>query len=364
MPQEGTQDMKRHKFNIFPEAKPEDYERLKSDIQANGFDKRQPVVLYQGDILDGWNRQRACDELGIKPAYQDFAGNDDEAIAYMMRTNKRRNLNSGQWATIAVEAEELIEAIRNEVQKNKGGRPRKTYACKKCGEVFTEGNIGHCDHCGHHYSAGSECGNCHKEKVMKSVADTGVTVKEWIEQQKEKPPQKIVEVFRSEKESSHKAAELFNTNRTYVNQAAKLKTEAPEIFEKVKAGTMRMTDATKAAKAIPKDDWRPDERERQSLCKAGRAVVANASKDQNLILWAEQNGKAVRVDRGSKYGNPFILDADGDRDCVCENYEHNYIPLKPSILNSIEQLKGKVLICHCYPLRCHGDTLANFANCD
>lgn len=277
--------------------------------------------MYQGDILDGWNRQRACDELGVKPAYQDFAGNDDEAIAYMMRTNKRRNLNSGQWATIAVEAEELLTAIRKQVE-DEANRKRQAAA---------NGN----------QNASKTIGN-KKQSVQKIVP----TVKDTT------------------KLADHKAAELFNTNRTYVNQAAKLKTEAPEIFEKVKAGTMRMTDATRAAKAIPKDDWRPDERERQSLCKAGRAVVANASKDQNLILWAEQNGKAVRVDRGSKYGNPFILDADGDRDCVCENYERNYIPLKPSILGSINQLKGKVLICHCYPLRCHGDTLANFANCD
>ena len=32
-----------------------------------------------------------------------------------------------------------------------------------------------------------------------------------------------------------KAAELFNTNRTYVIQAVKMKTAAPEVFEKGKA---------------------------------------------------------------------------------------------------------------------------------
>ncbi len=34
--------------------------------------------------------------------------------------------------------------------------------------------------------------------------------------------------------STEKAAELFNTNRTYVNQAVKMKEAAPEVFEKVK----------------------------------------------------------------------------------------------------------------------------------
>ncbi len=76
--------MKRHKFNIFPEAKTEDYERLKQDIEANGYDSSQPIILYQGDILDGWNRQKACNELKAKPTYETFQGTDEEAIRYMM----------------------------------------------------------------------------------------------------------------------------------------------------------------------------------------------------------------------------------------------------------------------------------------
>jgi hypothetical protein len=128
------------------------------------------------------------------------------------------------------------------------------------------------------------------------------------------------------------------------------------------ANGVRSSCAAKAVKAIPKDDWRPDERERQSLCKGGRSVVANASKDQNLIKWAEAEGKAVRVDRGTKYGNPFVLDADGDRDQVCNCYEKHYLPNKPSITGDIGKLRGMVLICHCHPLRCHGDSLAAKAN--
>jgi len=325
--------MKRHKFNIFPEAKQEDYQRLRQDIEANGYDESQPVMLYQGDILDGWNRQKACDELGVAARYQHFVGDDAEAIAYMMRTNKRRNLNSGQWATIAVEAEELVAAIRAKVGENKGGRPKR----ESIAEPW-EAN----------------------EDRKKTAGQRAV---EASDAAAKKPVQKIVPVKKdTSKLADHKTAELFNTNRTYVNQAAKLKVEAPEVFEEVKAGRMRMTDAAKAVKAIPKDDWRPDERERQSLCKGGQSVVANASKDQNLIKWAESEGKAVRIDRGTKYGNPFLLDSDGDRDQVCDCYERHYLPHKPSITNDIDKLKGKVLVCHCYPLRCHGDTLAGKSN--
>jgi len=305
--------MKRHKFNILPEAKAEDYKRLREDIETHGFDESCPIMLFEGDILDGWNRQKACDEIGVAARYVHFQGTKIEAIEYMLRMSKRRNLNSGQWSTIAVDAEQLVKDVKAEVESER----RKEQGERKTANA--------------------------KDNIMVQK----------IVPQASKDTSKL---------TSHKIAEMFNTNRTYVNQAAKLKVEAPEVFEKVKAGTMRMTDAAKAVKAIPKDDWRKDERERQSLCKGGRAVVANASKDQNLIKWAEEEGKCVRIDRGTKYGNPFLLDADGDRDCVCDSYERHYLPHKPSITADTNKLKGKVLVCHCYPLRCHGDALALRAN--
>ncbi len=43
-----------------------------------------------------------------------------------------------------------------------------------------------------------------------------------------------------------KAAALFQTNRTYVNQASKLKQTAPETFAKVRSGQITMTQATPA----------------------------------------------------------------------------------------------------------------------
>jgi hypothetical protein len=298
--------MKKHKFNIFPEAKKEDFERLKADIQANGFDKSQPITTYENEILDGWNRLKACQQLEIAPVFTKFDGSDTEAIAFVMRTNKRRNLNSGQWATIAAEAEELMGAIAEQVEKERREKQSATQAEPVQQKIVTQ-------------------------PVNRNVTDA-------------------------------KAAELFNTNRTYVNQAVKMKTVAPEVFEKVKTGKMTMQDGMKAVRAIPTDPWSESERQRQVLVIKKITVVANATLDKNLIAWAESEGKAVRVDRGTKFGNPFILNDDGTRDHVCDCYEHNYLPNKPSILNMVDSLKGKVLICHCYPQRCHANSLAELAN--
>lgn len=306
MSQTKTQQMKKHKFNIFPEAKADDYNEIRDDIAKNGFDEKRPVTLYEDEVLDGWNRQRACDELGIKPKYTTFSGDDMEAVEFVLSTNRRRNLNGGQRATVAAEAEGIIKVIADAVEKER------------------------------------------REKQAESQSKTLEPI-----------PQKIAGQPKNDnsKETSAKVAALFNTNRTYVNQAVKMKTAAPEVFEKVKAGQMTMQDANKAVRAIPVDPWSEDEKQRKGEIESGSTVIANQQRDKNLIQWAEKNGKAVRVDRGSAFGNPFILGSDGDRDAVCDAYADHYVPLKPSILKLIPSLKGKVLICHCYPERCHAESL-------
>lgn len=283
--------MKKHPFNIFPEASQEDFDRLVEDIRTNGYDHKFPIVLKDMEILDGWNRYRACEKLGIHAPKVTFTGSDSEAIAYMMRTNKRRNLNKGQWATIAVEAEEIMSAIKAE-----RGRPKKE--------------------------------------------------------------QKIAPLPKDQRTTSHKAAELFNTNRTYINQAAKVKAEAPEAFEKVKAGKMRLQDAVKEVARKPTaPEWLPDEIERRDKVENGLSVVANLQRDKHLIEWAQQNGKLLVIDRTSKWGNPFVVGPDGDRDHVCDCFTEHYATYKQSFNQNRGDLKGKVLACHCFPERCHGDGL-------
>jgi hypothetical protein len=314
--------MKKHKFNIFPEAKAEDFTRLLDDIRTNGFDQKQPVTLYQGEVLDGWNRTKACQEIGINPPTVTFTGTDADAIAFVMRTNKRRNLNSGQWACIAAEADDLLHVIAEEVEKE-----RRKIQAASLRETSAQRAI----------------------RALDEVGDVSG----------KKLPQTETQ---DERKTATKAAELFNTNRTYVNQAVKMKAAAPEVFEKVKAGKMTMQDANKAVRAIPTDPWGVDEKERKEKVEAGQAVVANQQRDKNLIQWAEKKGLAVRIDRGTPFGNPYILDADGNRETVCYHYEWDYLPYKPSILNKLKELKGKVLICHCYPKACHGDSLVNWAH--
>ncbi len=69
----------------------------------------------------------------------------------------------------------------------------------------------------------------------------------------------------------------------------------------------------------------------------------------------------VYIGRPGKWGNPFHIGRDGNRDSVCDQHEA-WVRAQPELVAAIKrELKGKILGCHCKPLRCHGDTLAKIA---
>jgi hypothetical protein len=66
---------------------------------------------------------------------------------------------------------------------------------------------------------------------------------------------------------------------------------------------------------------------------------------------------AVYCGRGSRYGNPFVIGRDGDRDEVCDKFEQLILPDL-----DVSKLRGKDLVCFCKPKRCHCDSIIRKAN--
>lgn len=94
-------DLEFHDYaQLFPLIVGDEYQALLDDIDANG--QREPIVLYEGKILDGRNRYRVCKDLLIEPMREEFTG--DDALGYVLSLNLyRRQLTIAQRALIAAE---------------------------------------------------------------------------------------------------------------------------------------------------------------------------------------------------------------------------------------------------------------------
>ena len=294
--------MKNHPIaDVWPMMDDEKLDDLAEDIRQQG--QLQPIWKFDGMILDGRNRFEACRRAEIKPIIMEYRGDEPTAFAVSLN-DRRRHMGKSALAAVAAELEPHFAEDAKRRQKQHGGTaPGKPKSLmEKVPEVI-----------------GNKPGPTAREEAAKSVG----------------------------------------VNDRYVQDAKKVKAEAPEVFERLKAGKITLQDAKREVAKKPTDDWMADERSRQSQIEAGGTVVANAGRDKNLIAWAESKGLAVRVDRGTRYGNPFILGEDGDRDDVCDLYESVYLPHKKGIEARVVELTGKVLVCHCYPERCHGDALVS-----
>ena len=64
----------------------------------------------------------------------------------------------------------------------------------------------------------------------------------------------------------------------------------------------------------------------------------------------------VRIDRRSKWGNPFKIGPGLSREEAVKLYRP-YILSRPDLLADLPELRGKRLGCWCANLPCHGDVL-------
>ena len=73
---------------------------------------------------------------------------------------------------------------------------------------------------------------------------------------------------------------------------------------------------------------------------------------------------AVYIGRGSKWGNPFVINTNQNRNDVCEKhkaYIDKKIRNKEITAEEMVVLYRKDLVCYCAPRRCHGDHLMKLA---
>lgn len=84
--------------------------------------------------------------------------------------------------------------------------------------------------------------------------------------------------------------------------------------------------------------------------------------NQKLVVHFNREKCDIYIGRPSRFGNPFRLGPDGNREEVLLMYEV-WLQTRPDLIQAAcRELRGKVLGCWCDPFLCHGDVLSRIAN--
>lgn len=189
---------------LFPLIGNGEYAALRDDIAENGL--RDPVVLYEGDVLDGRNRLRACEDAKVEPRFTTYEG--DDPFAYVISCNiHRRNLTQSQLTGIAVEAR---EPLMKEARERQGGGGRYEPGWRERQRLRDDGS-------------GPKGPVPQEGRSAGLAADSG----DLISGPKEP---------KVEGRSAELAAEMFGVGHMQVKRAAAVRKASPEMFEQIKQG--------------------------------------------------------------------------------------------------------------------------------
>jgi len=188
--------MEYHEYaNIFPMQSEEEIKELSNDIKFNGLNHK--ILLFEGKILDGRNRHKACRLANINPDFIEFKGNKKQALDLVWSENfHRRHLTSSQKAAVAVEMEGLVEILRKEAKERQVRKPVE------------------------------------KNSVVQRIAQQ--KSKQEIEQAKTRT----------------RLADKAGTNRQYIQDVQKIREEAPEAFEEIKEGKKTIPEGRRSITGI------------------------------------------------------------------------------------------------------------------
>ena len=134
LPQHGKKTVKKSSLSVpavwqidpcadaFPTMQAEDFESLKASISRNGL--LDPLLTWNGRVMDGRHRLKACKALGITPRVVELVGSYEAAksAAYANNIN-RRHLSTGQRALLAAQ---LASRKRGQTKSSKQAAPALT----------------------------------------------------------------------------------------------------------------------------------------------------------------------------------------------------------------------------------------------
>jgi hypothetical protein len=191
-----------------PAPSEQDFAALVADMQAKG--QQEPIKVYQGKIIDGWSRYRACQQLGLEPKVAPWQPQADQSVvgAVVSWNLPRRHLTSAQKAALALLIEPELAKEAKERQRAAGGAAPHQRAKKRAAA----------------------------RKAKKP------------EPEPEEPQEpQLVEGKKDDQagRAAEHAARIAGTNRQYVHDVKRIKQYSERLFQQVINGELAITEARK-----------------------------------------------------------------------------------------------------------------------
>lgn len=87
---------------LFPVMDEVAFTALVADIAAHG--QREPILILDGQVIDGRHRLRACEQLGLEPLVRQVSADDGDPFGLVVSLNlHRRHLSESQRAMVAAQ---------------------------------------------------------------------------------------------------------------------------------------------------------------------------------------------------------------------------------------------------------------------
>jgi ParB-like chromosome segregation protein Spo0J len=87
---------------LFPVMDEAAFAALVADIAAHG--QREPILILDGQVIDGRHRLRACEQLGLEPLVRQVSADDSDPFGLVVSLNlHRRHLSESQRAMVAAQ---------------------------------------------------------------------------------------------------------------------------------------------------------------------------------------------------------------------------------------------------------------------
>lgn len=98
---------------LFPMIAGEELQKLADDISTHGL--LVPIIRYDGKILDGRNRLRACNMASFEPQFEEWDEEGGDPIAFVVSLNRRRrHMTESQLAAFAVRLAKVYDQVKEE----------------------------------------------------------------------------------------------------------------------------------------------------------------------------------------------------------------------------------------------------------